>query len=194
MAVSLSKGNKVDLKKEDGSNLIHAIAGMSWDINRYDGGFDFDLDVCAFLLGADGKVRTERDFIFYKNPDDEAGCVHHMGDNRTGAGDGDDEQIMIDLSKVPEDVVKIDITCTIYDAAARKQNFGMVENAMIKIYDADTNTALFTFDLTEEGSNNTAIVVGSFYKYNGKWKFNPIGNGFQQGLDALCHNYGLETV
>lgn len=193
MAVNLSKHQKITLTKEDGKPLVHAIAGMGWDVNRYDGGGEFDLDVSAFLIGKDGKVRNERDFIFYKNPTDDANSVRHLGDNRTGAGDGDDEQIVIDLSAVPADVEKISITCTIYDADTRKQTFGAVENAYIRIYDADTNAELARFDLTEDKDTETALVVGQFYRHNGTWKFTAIGEGFNDGLAGLCRTYGLDV-
>lgn len=193
MAVSLEKHGKVSLKKEDGSALLHVLVGMGWDVNRYDGGGDFDLDVSAFLRGANGKVRTDKDFVFYGNADDADMSVHYMGDNRTGAGDGDDEQILIDLSNVPADVEKISITCTIYDAEARKQTFGAVENAYIHIYDADTNVEMVRYDLTEDKDTETALVVGELYRYNGEWKFTAIGEGFNDGLAGLCRSYGLDV-
>lgn len=193
MAVSLEKHGKVSLKKEDGSALLHVLVGMGWDVNRYDGGGDFDLDVSAFLRGANGKVRTDKDFVFYGNTDDADMSVHYMGDNRTGAGDGDDEQILIDLSNVPADVEKISITCTIYDAEARKQTFGAVENAYIHIYDADTNVEMVRYDLTEDKDTETALVVGELYRYKGEWKFTAIGEGFNDGLAGLCRSYGLDV-
>lgn len=193
MAVSLEKHGKVSLKKEDGSALLHVLVGMGWDVNRYDGGGDFDLDVSAFLRGANGKVRTDKDFVFYGNADDADMSVHYMGDNRTGAGDGDDEQILIDLSNVPADVEKISITCTIYDAEARKQTFGAVENAYIHIYDADTNVEMVRYDLTEDKDTETALVVGELYRYKGEWKFTAIGEGFNDGLAGLCRSYGLDV-
>lgn len=194
MAVNLKKSQGVSLKKDDGTSLKHVIVGMGWDVNRYDGGGKFDLDVAAFMTAANGKVRSEKDFIFFNNPDDADGSVHHTGDNRTGAGDGDDEQILVDLEKVPADIVKISFTCTIYDAEARKQTFGAVENAYIKVYDADTNEEQVNFDLTEDKDCETAIVVGELYRHDGAWKFKAIGEGFSGGLDALCHNFGIDTI
>lgn len=193
MAVNLKKHQKVTLTKENGNPLVHAIVGMGWDVNRYKSGKEFDLDVCVFLRGANGKVRNENDLIFYNNPEDLDHSVKYMGDNRTGSGDGDDEQIVIDLTAVPADVQRISITCTIYDAETRRQTFGAVENAYIHIYDADTNTELVRYDLTEDKDTETALVVGELYRHNGTWKFTAIGEGFSDGLAGLCRTYGLDT-
>ena len=192
MAVSLQKGQKVDLTKGN-PGLSKIIVGLGWDINKYDGGYDFDLDAAAFMVGANGKVTTDTDFIFYGNLKHASGAVEHMGDNLTGEGEGDDEQILVDLSLVPANIQKIGFTVTIYDYDVRKQNFGQVSNAYIRIVDAVTNTELIHFDLGEDFSIETAVVVGELYRHNGEWKFNAIGSGWQGGLRALCLNYGVNV-
>lgn len=194
MAVSLSKGGKVSLAKVAADagiqgGLSKLIIGLGWSVNRYDGGADFDLDASAFLLGASGKVRSDEDFIFYNQTDGPG--VHHTGDNRTGEGDGDDEQIQIDLTAVPADVEKIDFTVTIDQADARNQNFGMVEDSYVRVVDEATGTELIRYDLGEDFSVETAIVVAELYRHNGEWKFNAIGSGFSGGLAALCNNFGV---
>lgn len=196
MAVSLSKGGKVSLAKVAADagisgNLSKIIVGLGWDTNRYDGGAAFDLDASAFLLNAQGKVRSSSDFVFYNNMSTTG--VTHTGDNRTGAGEGDDEQIIIDLTAISADVDKIAFTVTIDEAVARNQNFGLVENAFIRIVDEATDTELLRYDLTEDYSVETAMVVAELYKHNGEWQFNAIGSGFQGGLAALCNNYGIEV-
>lgn len=193
MPISLQKGQKVDLTKGKPS-LSKLMVGLGWDVNQYDGGADFDLDAAAFLLGASGKVRKQEDFVFYGNLQHDSGAVVHMGDNLTGEGDGDDEQIQIDLSKVPADVMKIAFTVTIYDPEVRRQNFGQVSNAFIRIVDEVSGEELIRYDLGEDFSIETAVVVGELYRHNGEWKFNAIGSGFQGGLAALCGNYGIEVA
>ncbi len=193
MPINLTKGQKVDLTKGKPS-LKKLMVGLGWDVNRYDGGADFDLDAAAFLLGADGKVLTDAEFVFYGNLKHASGAVEHMGDNLTGEGDGDDEQIMVDLSKVPANVEKIAFTVTIYEAEQRRQNFGQVSNSFIRIVDETTNEELIHYDLGEDFSIETAVVVGELYRHNGEWKFNAIGSGFQGGLVALCRNYGVNVA
>ena len=194
MAVNLSKGQRVSLDK----GMKMALVGLGWDVNQYDGGADFDLDASAFLLGPNGKVRKDEDFIFYGNLDSQDGSVHHTGDNLTGEGDGDDEVILIDFSKVPQDVDKIAITVTIYDAEARKQNFGQVSNAYVRVAriasaDDTRGTEVLRFDLMEEFSIETALVVCEIYRRGGEWKFNAVGAGYQGGLAALCRAYGVNV-
>ena len=195
MAVSLSKGGKVSLAKVASDAGIAALdkitVGLGWDVNRYDGGADFDLDAAAFMLGNTGKVRSEADFIFYNNK--KGPGVEHTGDNRTGAGEGDDEQIKVVLSQIPADVEKISFTVTIDQADTRNQNFGMVENSFIRIVDDATGTELIRYDLGEDFSVETAIVVAELYRNNGEWKFNAIGAGFAGGLKALCGNFGIDA-
>lgn len=192
MPISLQKGQKVDLTKGNPS-LKKIMVGLGWDVNQYDGQADFDLDASAFLLGENGKVIVPEDFIFYSNLKHKSGAVEHMGDNLTGEGDGDDEQIKVDLTKIPENISKVAFTVTIYDSDVRRQNFGQVSNAYIRIVDEVTDQELIRYDLGEDFSIETAVVVGEIYKHNGDWKFNAIGSGFQGGLAALCANYGVET-
>lgn len=194
MGVNLAKGQRVSLDK----NMNMALIGLGWDTNRYDGGKDFDLDASAFLLNADGKVRKDEDFIFYGNLKSSDGSVRHTGDNLTGEGDGDDEVLIIDFSKVPADIQKIAITVTIYDAPARGQNFGQVSNAYVRVARmANENdmvgTEVLKFDLAEEFSIETALVVCEIYKNNGEWKFNAVGAGYQGGLEALCRSFGVNV-
>ena len=165
------------------------------DLERAAGeyGADFDLDAAAFLVGENGKVPADSDFVFYGNLKHNSESVIHQGDNLTGAGDGDDEQILVDLSKVPANIAKIAFTVTIYDADVRKQNFGQVSNSFIRVVDETTGSELIRFDLGEDFSIETAVVVGEIYRHNGEWKFNAIGSGFQGGLEALCVNYGVNV-
>ncbi len=190
MSISLAKGGKVNLSKEN-PGLSKILVGLGWDIKRYDGGDAFDLDASAFLLGANGKVPSDDEFIFYNQPKHKSGSIEYMGDNRTGAGEGDDEQIKVDLSAVPADIQKIDFTVTIHEAEARKQNFGQVENAYIRVVDEANNKEILKYDLTEDYSGQTALVVGEIYRHNGEWKFNAIGDGWQGGLAALGKNFGV---
>ena len=192
MAVSLKKGQKVDLTKGN-AGLTKVLIGLGWDTNKYDGGSDFDLDAAAFLLKADGKVRDDKDFVFYGNLKHASGSIEHLGDNLTGEGECDDEQIRVDLASVPVDVEKIDFTVTIYEAEERKQNFGQVSNAFIHIVDDSSNKELIRFDLGEDFSVETAVVVAELYRHGGEWKFNAIGAGFQGGLQALCQNFGVNA-
>lgn len=194
MAINLSKGQRVSLDK--GVRL--ALVGLGWDTNRYDGAADFDLDASAFLLGANGKVRSDDDFIFYGNLQSKDGSVTHTGDNLTGEGDGDDETLFIDFSKVPADVQKIAITVTIYEAQERGQNFGQVSNAYVRVArranENDTvGTEELRYDLGEEFSIETALVVCEIYRQDAVWKFNAVGAGYQGGLYALCKNYGVNV-
>lgn len=194
MAVNLAKGQRVSLDK----GMTMALVGLGWDTNQYDGGYDFDLDASAFMLGADGKVRKDEDFIFYGNLKSADGAVRHTGDNLTGEGDGDDEVLIIDFSKVPPDIQKIAITVTIYDAQVRRQNFGQVQNAYVRVArmagpEDMVGTEVLKFDLMEEFSIETALVVCEIYRHNGDWKFNAVGAGYQGGLEALCRSYGVNV-
>lgn len=192
MAINLSKGQKVDLTKTN-PGLTKIFIGLGWDTNKYDGGADFDLDASAFLLDANGRVSGDGDFIFYNNLQHASGAVEHTGDNRTGAGDGDDEVINVDLSLVPANVQRISFTITIDQAAERGQNFGQVSNAFARIVDASTGQELIHYDLGEDFSIETAIVVGELYRHNGEWKFNAVGAGYQGGLASLCTDFGLSV-
>lgn len=193
MPINLSKGQKVDLTKSN-PGLKNIMVGLGWDVNAYDSGSAFDLDASVFMAGATGKCPTENEFIFYGNLEHSSGSVKHMGDNRTGEGDGDDEQVQIDLSMIPTNIEKVAFTVTIYDAETRHQNFGQVSNAFIRIVDEATGTELIRYDLGEDFSIETAVVVGELYRHNGEWKFNAIGSGFQGGLAALCGHYGIEVA
>jgi tellurium resistance protein TerD len=190
MGITLAKGQKVDLTKSN-PGLKNILVGLGWDTNKYDGGSDFDLDSSVFLTGADGRVRNDADFVFYNNLKHSSGAVTHLGDNRTGEGEGDDEQVLIDLSKVPSDVQKISFTVTIFEAQERKQNFGQVDNSFIRIINNDNNEELLKFELGEDFSIETAVVVAELYRHNGEWKFNALGSGFEGGLEALCRNFGV---
>ena len=193
MPVSLKKGQKVSLTKGN-PGLKNVVVGIGWDINAFDTGGDFDLDAAAFCLTDSGRVSDSNDFVFYGNLVHPSGAVQHMGDNLTGAGDGDDEQIKIDLSKIPANITKIAFTVTIYDAEARRQNFGQVSNSYIRLVDESNEMDLIHYDLGEDFSIETAVVVGELYRHNGEWKFNAIGSGFQGGLAALCGHYGIEVA
>lgn len=191
-SISLQKGQKIDLTKTN-PGLTKIMIGLGWDTNKYDGQADFDLDASAFLLGAQGKALADSDFIFYNNPKGRNDCVVHQGDNITGEGEGDDEQILVDFSKVPPEIDKIAITVTIYDYENRKQSFGQISNAFVRVVDNNTNQELIRYDLGEDFSIETAIIVCEIYRNNGEWKFSAIGSGFSGGLGALCANYGLQA-
>lgn len=190
MAVSLKKGQKVDLTKTN-PGLSKIIAGLGWDTNKYDGGNDFDLDTAAFLVGDDGKVTSDSEFVFYNNLNHPSGSVSHLGDNRTGEGEGDDEQIKIELEKVPANIQKIAFTVTIHDGETRGQNFGQISNAFIRIFNEASNEELIRYDLSEDYSIETAVVVGELYRHGSEWKFAAVGSGFEGGLGALCNNFGI---
>ncbi|MDC2865385.1 MULTISPECIES: TerD family protein [unclassified Bacillus (in: firmicutes)] len=190
--ISLQKGQKVDLTKTN-PGLSKVIVGLGWDTNKYDGQADFDLDVSIFLVGANGKVGGGEDFVFYNNPTGANGSVQHLGDNRTGEGEGDDETIKVDLKNVPAHIERICFTITIYDGEGRHQNFGQVSNSFVRILDEEKKTELIRYDLGEDFSIETAVVVGELYRHNSDWKFNAIGSGFQGGLAALCKNFGLDV-
>lgn len=193
MPINLTKGQKVDLTKGN-PGLKNMMVGLGWDVNAFDSGAAFDLDAAAFMLGENGKCPTDKEFVFYGNLEHASGGVKHMGDNLTGEGEGDDEQIQIDLSKIPSTVTRIAFTVTIYDAEVRRQNFGQVSNAFIRIVDESNGQELIRYDLGEDFSIETAVVVGELYRNNGEWKFNAIGSGFQGGLAALCGHYGIEVA
>ncbi|MDE7477510.1 MAG: TerD family protein [Lachnospiraceae bacterium] len=192
MPVCLQKGQKVSLTK-DNPGLKKVVVGLGWDVNAFDTGGDFDLDAAAFLLNDTGKVSDSKDFVFYGNLSHPSESVVHLGDNLTGVGDGDDEQIKIDLSKVPDNITKIAFTVTIYESEQRRQNFGQVNNAFIRIYNEENGEELLRYDLGEDFSIETAAVFGELYKNGSEWKFNAIGSGFQGGLAALCANFGVDV-
>ena len=192
MPINLSKGQKVDLTKGN-PGLKNIMVGLGWDVNAFDSGADFDLAAAAFMVGENGKCPTEKEFVFYGNLVHPSESVKHMGDNLTGEGDGDDEQIKIDLSKIPANITKIAFTVTIYDAEARRQNFGQVSNAFVRIFNEVTGEEILRYDLGEDFSIETAVVFGELYKNGDEWKFNAIGSGYQGGLAALCNSYGVDV-
>ena len=194
MAVNLTKGQRVSLDK----SVTMARIGLGWDINKYDGGQDFDLDACVFLLGANGKVLCDEDFVFYNNLSARNGAVQHTGDNRTGEGEGDDEAIIIDFTKIPQEIQKIAVTVTIFEAQQKNQNFGQVSNSYVRVVKMDNpddqnGEEVLRFDLVEDFSIETALVVCEIYRYNGDWKFSAVAAGYQGGLEALCRNYGVNV-
>lgn len=192
MAINLSKGQKIDLTKTN-PGLTKILVGLGWDTNKYDGGNEFDLDASAFLLDASGKAASDADFVFYGNQKHPSGSVESSGDNTTGAGEGDDEVIKVNLAAVPQSVEKIDFTVTIYDADKRNQNFGQVSNAYIRIVNEATGEELIRYDLSEDFSIETAVIAGELYRHNGEWKFNAVGSGYSGGLAALCADFGLNA-
>lgn len=192
MGVSLKKGQKVSISK-DGSGLTEIMVGLGWDTNRFDTGGDFDLDSAAFLVTDAGTISQPKDFVYFGNKDHPSGGVVHQGDNLTGVGEGDDEKIKVDLSKIPANLTKVAFTVTIYDADVRAQNFGQVDNAFIRVCNEKTGEELVRYDLSEDFSIETAVVLGELYRHNDEWKFNAIGSGYQGGLGALCNNYGVEV-
>lgn len=189
MAVSLSKGSNVSLSKEVlGLNIIDV--GLGWDARVTDG-TAFDLDASAFLLGGNGKVRSDSDFIFYNNTTSVDGTVVHRGDNRSGAGEGDDELISIELTKVAADIQRVAIAVTIHEATVRKQNFGQVSNAYIRVVSKTDGKEVARYDLSEDFSVETAVIFGEVYRHNNEWKFKAIGQGFSGGLEPLARNFGV---
>lgn len=192
MSVMLSKGEKVDLTKNN-PTLSKIRVGLGWDTNQYDGEADFDLDASVFMLKANGKVGSDKDFVFYGNLAHPSQSVVHTGDNRTGEGDGDDETIKVELSKVPAGYEKLVVVVTIYDADKRLQNFGMVSNAYIRLIDENNGEEILRYDLSEDFSTQTALVIGEIYKHGNDWKFNAVGSGYNGGLAQLCSAYGIEA-
>ena len=190
MALSLSKGGNLSLTKE-APGMTKVLVGLGWDARSTDGQ-DFDLDASAFLLKADGKVRADSDFIFYNQLKSVDGSVEHTGDNRTGEGDGDDEAIKVDLSKIPADIDKIMFTVTIHEAEARRQSFGQVRNAFIRIVNQDTNVEVGRYDLDEDASTETAVIFGELYRHGTEWKFRAVGQGFKGGLNPLAERFCLK--
>ena len=180
--MSLKKGQRVELTKGRPS-LKKIIIGLGWDINQYDGEADFDLDSSVFMTKENGKVGSDNDFIFYGNLEHKTKCIIHTGDNRTGDGDGDDEVIKVRFDSIPSDYTTLSISVTIYDADKRLQNFGMINNAYVRVVDEETGEELIRYDLSENFSTETAIVVAEIYKKNGEWKFKAVGSGYN--VDSL---------
>jgi tellurium resistance protein TerD len=191
MAISLSKGGNVNLSKEaPGLSEVHV--GLGWDVRATDGAA-YDLDASVFMVKADGKVRSDADFIFYNNKKSADGSVEHQGDNTTGAGDGDDEVVFVKLGGVPADVDKVAFCVTIHDAEARKQTFGQVSKAYIRVVNKADNKELARYDLSEDGSTETALIFGELYRAGAEWKFKAVGQGFKGGLGPLARNFGVNV-
>ncbi|MEM6159605.1 TerD family protein [Erwinia sp. P6884] len=191
MAVTLSKGGNVSLAKAD-PTMKNVLIGLGWD-DRSTDGQDFDLDASAFLLKADGKVRSDADFIFYNNLKSADGSVAHTGDNRTGEGDGDDESLIVKLDAIASDVDKIVFVVTIHDAQTRRQSFGQVANAFIRLVNNDSKSEVARYDLSEDASTETAMLFGELYRHNGEWKFRAVGQGYAGGLASVCAQYGVNA-
>ncbi|TAF09388.1 MAG: TerD family protein [Nostocales cyanobacterium] len=190
MAISLTKGQRVSLEKV-APGLTEVFVGLGWDVKVMDTGFDFDLDASVFLLGSSEKLISDNHFIFYNNriSPDPAKSVEHTGDNLTGVGEGDDEVIKINLQKVPADVQKIVITVTIHEAAERGQNFGQVENAFVRVVNAQNKQEVIRYDLVEDYSIETALIMAELYRKDGEWRLNAVGSGYQGGLKALLDRF-----
>jgi tellurium resistance protein TerD len=191
MTVPLSKGGNINLTKTD-STLKNIVVGLGWDVRETDDE-TFDLDASILMVKADGKVRSDSDFIFYHQKDSACGAIHHTGDNRTGAGDGDDETIHVFLEKVPADIQKLIIGVSIYEAEKKRQNFGQVLNAFVRLVNKDTNEEVTRYDLSENASMDTAMIFGEIYRYEGEWKFKAVGQGFKGGLAELVRQHGVNV-
>ncbi len=192
MSINLTKGQRISLEKV-APGLEAGLIGLGWDVNQADMGAEFDLDASAFLLGGDEKLVSDEHLVFYNNPKspDPENAIEYMGDNRTGAGEGDDEVILVNLPKVPSDIEKIAITVSIYEAHKRKQNFGQVDNAYVRLVDIQTKKEVLRYDLTEEYSVETGLIVAELYRSNREWRVNAVGAGFKDGLPAILEKYTM---
>ncbi|MDX3095811.1 TerD family protein [Streptomyces sp. ME01-24h] len=191
MGVSLSKGGNVSLTKE-APNLTAVIVGLGWDA-RTTTGADFDLDASALLTGTEGKVLSDQHFVFFNNLRSPDGSVEHTGDNITGEGEGDDEQIKVNLAGVPAEVAKIVFPVSIYEAESRQQSFGQVRNAFIRVVNQADDRELARYDLTEDASTETAMVFGELYRHGAEWKFRAIGQGYASGLRGIAQDFGVNV-
>ena len=192
MEVTLTKGGRVNLTK--GTGLKKAIIGLGWDTNRYEGSADFDLDLVIFECDKNKRCVDENHMIFYHNLEDPEKAIKHSGDNLTGAGDGDDETAFIEFANIPENVENIVIVVTIYEAKAKNQNFGMVDNAYIHMVNTENNEEILRYDLGEDFSIQTAVVFAEIYKNAGEWKFKAVGEGYAKDLADLCREYGIDVA
>ena len=192
MGIQLRKGERIDLTKSNPA-LNNVLIGLGWDTKEYDGGQGYDLDASLFLLNKEGRCEEDRDFIFYNNKVSSDGSINHLGDNRTGDGEGDDEQITVKLSQVKPEIDKIVVTVTIHDYDVRGQNFGQVENAFVRLVDEDSGVEILRFDLGEDFSIETGVVFCELYRHGVDWKFNAVGAGYSGGLGALVSKYGLSA-
>ena len=191
MAISLAKGGNVNLSKE-APGLKKILVGLGWDARVTDGAA-FDLDASAFLLNASGKVRSDNDFCFYNNKTVGDGAVTHLGDNQTGQGEGDDETVKVELSKVPADVDKVVFSVTIHEAESRRQNFGQVSKAYIRVVNEENGSEIARYDLSEDASTETAMIFGEIYRNGNDWKFKAVGQGFAGGLGPLATSFGVSV-
>lgn len=201
MAISLQKGQKIDLQKKDGSQLTNIMVGLGWKEVKQGGGLlgmfkqkvDVDIDASVIMLGSNGKIPSKEEVIFFNHKDHATGCVHHCGDNLVGGTTGgmeDSEQVLVDLTRVPQNVDRIVFVVNIYDCVKRKQHFGMVENAYIRIVDKGSNETMASYDLTEDYSGKTSVIVGEIYRHQGAWKFNAVGQaGYEAGITDLVRIY-----
>ncbi|WP_026878876.1 TerD family protein [Ignatzschineria larvae DSM 13226] len=191
MSVSLAKGGNVSLSKS-APNMKNILVGLGWDVRETDGA-EFDLDASVFLLTDSGKVRGDADFIFYNNLRSQDGSIEHTGDNRTGEGEGDDESIKVNLDLIPAAISKLVFVVTIHDAQVRRQSFGQVQGAFIRLVNNDTNVEVARYDLSEDASTETAMLFGELYRHNGEWKFRAVGQGYAGGLASVCQQYGINA-
>jgi tellurium resistance protein TerD len=189
MAVSLSKGGNVSLSKE-APGLKSIKVGLGWDTRVTDGSA-FDLDASVFVLNEGGKVRSDADFVFYNNKKGADGAIEHQGDNTTGEGEGDDEVVNVSLDKLPAEITKLSFAVTIHEADGRKQNFGMVSNAFMRVVNGDGGAEIARYDLSEDASTETAMIFGELYRHGAEWKFKAIGQGFAGGLGPLAKSFGV---
>ncbi len=192
MAVSLQKGGNVSLSRSV-PNLERILVGLGWEA-RQTSGDDFDLDASIFMIQENGKVGSDADFIFYNQLVSLCGSVEHTGDNRTGAGDGDDEVVKIELAKVPPQVHRLVVSVSIHDASVRRQNFGMVREAFIRIVNQDNDIEIARFDLSEDYSTETAMIFGEVYRHGDEWKFKAVGQGFADGLEPMARGFGISVA
>ena len=190
MAINLSKGERISLEKVS-PGLVQIFIGLGWDINATDTGGDFDIDASLFLLDSNDKLISDKHFIFYNNPTspDPDKSVHQRGDNRTGAGEGDDEIVDVNLKTVPPEVEKMALTVTIHEADKRHQNFGQVSNAFVRIVNCENEEEIIRYDLTEDFSVETALIMAELYRKGGEWRMNAVGAGYEGGLQALVERY-----
>jgi len=190
MAINLSKGQRISLEKAS-PGLKQIFIGLGWDTNVTDTGGDFDIDASLFLIDASEKIISDQHFIFYNNPTspDPEKSIQQRGDNRTGAGEGDDEIIDVNLKTVPTDIDKVIIAVTIHEADKRQQNFGQVSNAFVRIVNAENEEEVIRYDLTEDFSIETALIMAELYRKDGEWRMNAVGAGYEGGLQALVERY-----
>ncbi len=191
MGVSLSKGGNVSLSKE-APGLTNIVVGLGWDV-RTTTGADFDLDASAIACRADGRVVSDAHFVFFNNLKSPDGSIEHTGDNLTGSGEGDDEQIKVNLSGMPGEIDKVVFPVSIYDAESRGQSFGQVRNAFIRIVNGAGGTEIARYDLTEDASTETAMVFGEVYRHGADWKFRAVGQGYASGLAGIARDFGVNV-